>query len=232
VQKIEYFEEPFPHYVIDEFLTPRAARDILEECIDLEPFYEQAKILGDADIVPDNCDTCKTKEKSYRSLTRDNQTISLDKLFFNKRIKSPTLSFLEHAITDPNFIELMDKSKSIFPITNRLFTSESMLSRYGKCDFYGWHRDSALDSLVRQRIVTCSYYINKEPLNFDGGRLLLRYNDKVKIKKVEPKHNRMVIFPSDKVHAVEYVNLTGKDWDEGRFSVQHWLGVEGPHRFR
>lgn len=232
MQKIEYFTEPFPHFVIDNFLTLKAAREILKECIDLKPFYEQAKVMGDTHLVPDNCDLCKSKQKTLRHMSRDNETLSLDSMFEKKRHKSPTLEFLEQAITSQTFFTVMDKADSIFPILNQVTTSESMISRYGKCDFYGWHQDNDIGDMREKRVITVSYYINKEPIKFKGGNLLLRYDDGVKIKEVIPKHNRAIIFPSNKIHAVEYVDLSGKAWDEGRFSIQYWLGFNNMYKFR
>jgi Rps23 Pro-64 3,4-dihydroxylase Tpa1-like proline 4-hydroxylase len=53
------------------------------------------------------------------------------------------------------------------------------------------------------------------------------------VKEIVPKHNRAVIFMSRICrHAVQYVNLSGKKWDQGRFSVQFWLGFNNINRFR
>lgn len=232
--EIKYFSEPTPHYIIDEFLTPRAADKILEECIDLEPFYEQAIIVGDHRDAshPDECQECKENKDKFRNMTRDNQTVVLDSLYENKRNQSVTLKYLHDKLLDVEFTKAMESSESMFPMLNMINSSETMLSRYGKCDFYGWHTDS-LTPNTESRIITISYYVNKEPLKFDGGNLMLLYSDGKKKKTIIPKHNRAVIFISNTAtHSVDYVNLTGKKWDEGRFSIQFWLGYNNNFKFR
>jgi Rps23 Pro-64 3,4-dihydroxylase Tpa1-like proline 4-hydroxylase len=225
IMKIEYFEEPAPHYIIDDFLTPKAAREILKECVDLEAFFVQSetKAMGDKHL--DNCEECKSEADTIRHITRDNQVIYMDKMFANRRSKSKTLNYLHAMIDSIGFNEFAKTSKSIFPILNTTNTSETLISRYGKCEFYGWHKDNSFP--VGNRLVTISYYVNKEPSKFEGGKLLLLGG-----KEIEPKHNRAVIFSSNTIHSVEYVNLAGKAWDEGRFSVQFWVGFDGEFKFR
>ncbi len=231
--EIKFYSDPAPHYIIDDFLNPRAAKEILNECIDLEPFYQQAKITGDGTHAPHpgECKLCKKNFDKFRNTIRDNQTIYLDELYKDKREDSKSLEHLHSIITSEHFKKFAENSEHMFPILNYINTSESMISRYGKCDFYGWHRDESIPG--PKRVITISYYINKEPLTFDGGDLLMLYSDGIKYKEIKPKHNRAVIFTSSAYHSVQYVNLTGKKWEEGRFSIQFWLGFNpDKHRFR
>ena len=223
--EINYYKEPFPHYVIDDFLNPRAAKQVLQECIDLEPFYGQAKIVSDAKEAshPKECKECEINFDHFRNTMRDNRIVMLDHIYKKKRKNSYTLQHLHSTIISDQFKKFAEHSEHIFPILNFVNSSESMVSRYGKCDFYGWHHDSSPPT-KEYRVVTISYYINKEPLAFDGGSLLLLYPDGVKYKEVVPKHNRAVIFTGEQDHSVQYVNLEGKKWEDGRFSVQFWLG--------
>jgi Rps23 Pro-64 3,4-dihydroxylase Tpa1-like proline 4-hydroxylase len=231
---IKYFEDPAPHFIIDNFVPDRAARAILEECIDLEPFYEQAKIGGDRNAPePEHCAECKTLFDNFRNLIRDNQTVGLDKIYTNNRQKSPTLRYLQYELEhNPEFKKAMQNAPHLFPLLNIVNTSESMISRYGKCEFYGWHTDSNEMGRSESRMMTISYYVNKEPAEFHGGNLLILGDDGTK-KIIEPKHNRAVIFDShNATHAVEYVDLAGKEWEDGRFSVQYWLGFNNVYKFR
>ncbi len=230
---IEYFNEPSPHYVIDNFLTKRIAKLILKECIELQQSYEQAVITNDKteNIDPEHCEDCKANQNLYRNGMRDNKVVYLD-LHYKHRKRSASLLYLEQAVTEFGFMEFIKHSEGVFPYLNHTNTSESLVSRYGKCDFYGWHVDTLPDT-YEYRTFTISYYVNKEPLKFKGGGLLLSNGDHKTMKRIEPNHNRAVIFPSlSTVHSVEYVDLTGHKWEEGRFSIQHWLGFNNKFKFR
>lgn len=231
---VQYFETPCPHFIIDDFLPNRASQEILQEVIDLEPQYTQAGTQGDHIHLAhmEECEECKLQVNISRNTIRDNQVIYLDQIFAHKRDTSKTLTYLDRKICDDQeFINEMERANHMFPLINIVNTSETLVSRYGKCDFYGWHYDGS--NIREARLITVSYYVNKEPLQFDGGRIMF-YNKETKEKKaIEPKHNRAVIFMStNALHSVEHVNLSGKKWEEGRFSVQFWLGFNNKHRFR
>ena len=231
---IQYFENPVPHFIIDNFLTDRASREVLEEAIDLEPFYEQAKVEGyheEANHM-ETCMECKRNAETFKNTIRDNQTIYLDKTFENQRNVSKTLTYMHKALDDVEFHAAMEKANYLFPLMNQVNTTETLISRYGKCDFYGWHTDT-LSKSRETRILTISYYINKEPLKFNGGRFMFLNKITGEKKIIEPKHNTAVVFMSSSAfHCVEYVDLTGKNWEDGRFSVQFWLGFNNTFKFR
>jgi len=232
--EIQYFKDPVPHFIIDNFLVDRASRAILQEAIDLEPFYNQAKVNGHSMEAThiDTCEVCARNNDKFKNTIRDNQTVSLDKLFEGKRDQSKTLTYLHEALSNVQLQYAMDNAEKTFPFFNIVNSSETLISRYGKCDFYGWHTDP-IPEAAEARLVTVSYYVNKEPLNFEGGRLMFLNHKTGEIKYIEPKHNRAVIFMSFQAyHGVEYVNLDGKSWDEGRFSIQFWLGFNNRFRFR
>jgi len=231
---VKYFETPCPHFIIDNFLPNRASQEILQEVIDLESQYTQAGVGAIQENLAhkEESETCKLQVDISKNTIRDNQVIYLDHIFAYKRDQSKTLTYLNHKICeDFEFINEMEKANHMFPLINTVNTSETLVSRYGKCDFYGWHYDTL--SHRELRLITISYYVNKEPLQFDGGRIMF-YNKETKEKKaIEPKHNRAVIFMStNALHSVEHVNLSGKKWEEGRFSVQFWLGFNNQHKFR
>jgi Rps23 Pro-64 3,4-dihydroxylase Tpa1-like proline 4-hydroxylase len=64
--------------------------------------------------------------------------------------------------------------------------------------------------------------VNRIPEQFTGGSLTLwDSGDNV---RVEPKHNRAVLFPSFTLHEVENVRLNNDNWEDGRFSLNYWMG--------
>lgn len=231
MQNIEYFEKPSPYIIIDEFLQPRQAKKCLEEAIRLEPFYENANITADQDLHTDNCEECKKLYNINRLATRENDVVYMDNIYDNKRTSSIILESLHQGIQSNWFQNSINK-KGFFHILKHVTTSETILSRYGKCDFYGWHTDT-MENNITGRIVTLCYYLNEEPEKFEGGEIILTGETIHDSKKIQPKHNRAVIFQSDStVHAVNTVKLLNKDFSSGRFSINFWLGFTGTVKFR
>jgi SM-20-related protein len=110
---------------------------------------------------------------------------------------------------------------SIFDIINYSTWQEAAVSRYGDGNFYKKHQDTRRDHIT-YRLVTLVYYVNKIPRHFTGGSLVLWHeNESVRI---EPRHNRAVVFPSFTPHEVEVVEMEDGCWDEARFSLNYWMG--------
>lgn len=227
--KYQTFTEPYYHLIIDDFLTPRYAKQVLEEAIELEPFYEQATVFSETGH-DDDCDACKKDSAHSRTTQRDNKVIFLDKLYKNKRGSSVILSALQESVLDDHngLRPYLVDQPGLLPIIDHINSTESILSRYGMCDFYGWHRDP-LPEKEEERILTVIYYFNKEPATFTGGELLLGRPDNY--KTIVPKHNRLVMFESRTFHSVNTVELVG-DFDQGRFSINYWLGFNGSNQFK
>jgi SM-20-related protein len=96
-----------------------------------------------------------------------------------------------------------------------------VISRYGNGEFYKKHQDTRRDHIT-YRLVTIIYYLQRLPQRFAGGSLILwEGNDSVKI---EPKHNRAVVFPSFTLHEVESVSVSSEKWEDARFSLNYWIG--------
>jgi Rps23 Pro-64 3,4-dihydroxylase Tpa1-like proline 4-hydroxylase len=156
----------------------------------------------------------------------------LDAVFGPAPARSRILSHVGKRIADKECNELWHKAcagYSILDVVNYADYRESVLSRYGRCDFYGPHQDTKYDksnrAAVKNRLVTLVYYMNTEPEQFEGGRLTLYQSSQD--HTVTPRHNRAVIFPSFVVHAVENVLLPdGAPFSAGRFSLNHWIGFK------
>lgn len=230
VQNFNFFETPSPHIIIDNFLTSKLSKECLEECIDLEAFYEPAKII-DSQQQLDDCKECQKIAAFQKKSIRENDVIYMDKLYEMKRKDSIILTSLEEALLLEEFREIMNK-RGFFHILRTTPTSETIISRYGMCDFYGYHVDSLPHKQIN-RLVTLVYYLNKEPEQFEGGDLIIAGETIIDIKKIKPKHNRAVIFQSETTkHAVETVKLLNDKFEGGRFSINFWLGFDNQWRFR
>ncbi len=80
---------------------------------------------------------------------------------------------------------------------------ETILSSYGKCDFYGWHTDTHPSSPAG-RILACVLHWNTEPQQYEGGELILTGKTIEDQLAYPPVHNTAILFESNKyVHAVD-----------------------------
>lgn len=198
-----------PIICIDEFLSEEEAQKILRECIDLRKVYMPAKIF-------DGPNASKVNVQFRR-----NDVVYLDDVFRSAPERSDILSILKRKIWTEECKRLWHDGDLIFDIINYSTWQEAVVSRYGNCDFYKKHQDTRRDHIT-YRLVTLVYYVNTEPEMFSGGSLLFG-SDENKLS-IEPRHNRAVVFPSFTLHEVENVRLNSDKWEDGRFSINYWLG--------
>jgi SM-20-related protein len=105
---------------------------------------------------------------------------------------------------------------------------ESQLTAAGEHQFYKVHSD---DGPKLPRALSCVYYLHREPRGFGGG--VLRLYDGIEenaarrpaetFSTVEPRSNRMVVFPSEEFHEVMPVRCPSGDFADYRFAVTNWL---------
>jgi len=228
MQEINFFKDPCPHLIIDEFLQPGLAKDCLEEAIKLEAFYEDARIEGH-DHLKDDCEDCKKQSDFFSKADRNNKVLYLDIMYKNKRNKCKIIHALEDTINRAEMRHVIRKLPNLFPIFDNVNSSEMILSAYGQCDFYGWHSDT-IPKNPGGRIITCVYYMNLEPAKFTGGELVISGKDVNDKKILEPIHNRAVLFESKRVHKVNNVRMDA-DFKHSRFSINYWVGFNNFHRF-
>jgi 2OG-Fe(II) oxygenase superfamily len=206
---------PAPLYILDDFFAGDVAAACLEECIALKPVYMPASVGAGKD-----------NRRDVR--IRRNDAVMMDTVFSVDRSRSVILTALDNRIAEQDCRDLWHSGYSIFDVINYANWRETVLSRYGKCDFYGKHQDTIFNKeetgrCERRRLVTVVVYFNTEPERFTGGALSLYDSDQE--FTIVPKHNRAVVFPSWCWHSVANVELgTDQPWSGGRFSINHWLG--------
>jgi hypothetical protein len=206
VQKLPFRS---PVLCIDDFLVQEDAGRVLQECIDLKKIYMPARVF-------DGPSATKI-DQNYRS----NEVIYLDDVFRGAPERSDILRIMKKKIWTEECKALWHEGYYIFDIINYSTWQEAVISRYGNCDFYKKHQDTRRDHIT-YRLVTLVYYVNRTPEQFTGGSLTLwDSGDNV---RVEPKHNRAVLFPSFTLHEVENVRLNNDNWEDGRFSLNYWMG--------
>lgn len=233
--KIEYFTDPYSHIIIHNAFPRRLCREFFEEALKLEPFYEQAKVGYDT-LSPrhDGCKVCDVEELIRRNALRDNKVVYMDQQYKTRIHESVIVQGLHNQICNMGALKnIIIKYGGVFSLLEYINTSETILSWYGKCDFFGWHKDTfTAGEKSGTRIITVVYYFNKENAKFTGGELLLADPTFSVVKKITPENNMLVVFPSHQLHAVNSVNLDTAAFDEGRFSINFWLGYNNINKFQ
>lgn len=92
---------------------------------------------------------------------------------------------------------------------------------------YGTHVDvltqAARAETSADRMISMVYYFHKEPQAFSGGELDLFDIASDGKHRIEPRHDRLVAFPSLAPHEVRPVTLPGNRFADARFSVACWI---------
>jgi len=219
--------DPVPHIIIDNFLSNRLNREFLAEAIELEPMYKTSGV-GSHQSLHDGCDLCKIKGKDLNLAIRENDVVFLSDHYTGipiERVASTILRTMDMITKSEAIQDLLVKVGGLFSVVQLTDRLEVIVSRYGKCDFYGFHRDNG-GPIGKGRVLTLVYYFNKPNAKFTGGELILTGDDVHDRVIVKPENNRAVIFESKSVHAVNTVELESHDFDEGRFSLNIWLGFQ------
>jgi hypothetical protein len=202
---------PTPILCIDNFLSESDAQSILQECIDLKKAYVPARIFDGP--------TSTKVDTTYRS----NDVVYLDDIFRSCPDRSDILTILKRKIWTNDCREIWHDGYFIFDIINYATWHEVVISHYWADGFYEKHQDTRRDSITL-RLVTLVYYVNRTPERFNGGALTVWHESEA--IEIRPKHNRAVIFPSFALHQVTSVSMLSKEWEDGRFSINYWIGFK------
>lgn len=93
--------------------------------------------------------------------------------------------------------------------------------------FYHTHIDTATGDLEAakpsRRVLSSVSYLHKRPRRNQGGELRIRGFDGSEGQLIEPRHNRLVAFPSIAPHEVLPTRVPGDAFRDARFSVNCWF---------
>jgi len=88
-----------------------------------------------------------------------------------------------------------------------------LFSSYGNGDNYGKHVDIDLDCVATAVLMLTLTSTQK----FSGGAFLLEN------EQIDFKHNRLIVFPSCRMHGVEPVVLEQDSYENRRFTLQYFI---------
>ena len=106
---------------------------------------------------------------------------------------------------------------------------ELQLTSSGDNEFFRAHTDND-DGPVRGRTVSFVLFCHREPRIFSGGELLIYGRDPASGQHIEaerrvihPSQNRMVLFPSDRLHEISPVAFAEGSFVDSRLTLNGWL---------
>jgi len=190
-----------PHMVIDDFLSPYEHRDMLAYAL------KQQGTFGTATV-------------ATGVLGQRENLVILD---FAQAAHSRLLC--NRLLTWFPFI-LGTLGMDPFPVQR----VESQLTASNDGHYYRAHVDADEQSGLT-RALTCVYYFSRQPVPYTGGALRLydsvlrdgRRDCADSYRDVQPRSNRMVVFPSAAYHELRPIRCPGGRFEDSRFAVTTWL---------
>jgi len=152
------------------------------------------------------------------SSARKSQTLVIAEPQSNfKQSNSAILSAFSGLFATP---ELWDKLPDPLPAISVCDYLEVAVNRYAEGDFFHWHSDAKVKH-PNQRLITCIYFLAAD--NITGGELLVKGRNSV--HALSPTENTLIIFPADRLHAVNKVGAADRSKSARRIAVTAWLGT-------
>lgn len=188
-----------PIVTVDDFLSRADFEKVLAFALSQEATYRTATVTDTA--------------KDYRSA----------KVLFDVSPIAPLFVPRIRAMT-PMVLSLLDMQT--FPIAD----IECQLTAHGTGDYFKRHNDNGSPETAA-RTLTYVYYFNREPKGFTGGQLRMYetaiqdgfYTGGITSKDIEPRSNRLILFPSYCQHEVTPVSCPSGAFADRRFTVNGWV---------
>jgi predicted 2-oxoglutarate/Fe(II)-dependent dioxygenase YbiX len=93
--------------------------------------------------------------------------------------------------------------------------------------FFAGHQDTFTEEsragTHSDRLVSAVWYFHAEPRRFSGGELAIYPFGEGEPDLIEPRDNRLVVFPSVAFHEVLPISCPGDAFADARFSINCWL---------
>jgi hypothetical protein len=131
----------------------------------------------------------------------------------------------------PHVVEAIERSRAVSLLgldRLRLGPPDLGVTVHGHGGIFRPHRDAGFYGPRRR--LTYIYYLHKMPRRFSGGDLLLFDGDgnggafhDFAYTRIEPAHDSLILFPSDRVHGVTDVDCPEPDLMAARWTINGWL---------
>ncbi|MCB9597942.1 MAG: 2OG-Fe(II) oxygenase [Sandaracinaceae bacterium] len=227
-QRIEVRRDPVPHVVIDDVFGADAAAAMLSHVQALEPAFAPAGIGRDGELATMRRNlTCGVDAHFFEP---DDEALGFEDRIARRAERSILLASIDGLLMSGELREVFDGAPHPLCKLSDVNRWETQVSRYGaEGDAYDWHLDRIGND---DRVLSIAYYLFEEPRLFEGGELeltdaLVRRGELVsngQVARVEPRHDRAVLFPSRAVHRVLATRAPDR-FGAGRFSVNVFCGI-------
>lgn len=202
IEQPSVFTRPLPHFIIENFLEETLIERLWAHAVANEQAFEPTQVGS-------------RKEGHFDPEIR----VSLVHRDFGKL--QTELDALFRAVVPQAMSEL-----SLSPFT--LSACEIELVAHGDGAFYKRHIDTATNDpeAKTQRVLTGVFYFHAQPKGFSGGQLRLHAIAPPEAGggfcDIEPKHNRLVLFPAWAPHEVLPIICPSGAFEQSRFAINCW----------
>lgn len=104
---------------------------------------------------------------------------------------------------------------------------EIRLAAHTDGDYFKPHRDTLTGAdrslTAHDRMITAVYYFHRQPKAFSGGLLQLHPFGPGESIRIEPRNNRLAVFPAFLLHEVLPVSVPSGDFADARLSISCWF---------
>ena len=191
------------YLVIDDFLGSDSAGRLLGQIVASAERFTPTQVRhgGDGEIDP-----------AYRSSLRLPGRVGVDLDGFKAAIVARFAEFCSATGTPPF----------------EIYHAECSVVAHGDGDFYRTHVDTRTSDPATRgrhvRLLSCVYYLGREPPAFSGGELvLLQLGSAERAAAIAPQHDRLAVFPSFIPHEVRPIACPSRAFQDSRFSINCWL---------
>ena len=194
-----FFEEPFPHLIVEDFYNDTELELIWEEL----DFYTKDGKLFDA--------------KDYGGIVdkTNSKAIQLDHLYAGDYRKISNILTVNRKVFDGNILDTFSDIHDCCDIARWCNHDITKVRYYHDGDFYEPHTDRCMQFLGFS-------YFYREPKKFQGGHLIFpKYN-----YEIECKNNSIIYMPGWVEHGVSEVQISNSDYLEGygRYAITSFFG--------
>lgn len=181
----QFYADPVPHIIIDNFYTPEELKDVW---LELDFLTNPRKLL-----TPDLSGSAFTMVDGQKVFKKTNKALFLDVLYTFRDISN----ILHHnkKVWKDEFTKRCTDAHYIFNYLRMCNSDTTLVSYYEGGDHYDAHADVGA--------ITMLTWLYKEPKQFTGGELSFAdFN-----YPIELKNNRMLLFPACVHHEVSAVTM-------------------------
>ena len=200
-----YSEDPVPHIVIDDLFSEQELFYIKDE---LQTLYDFSKKSTCVDTYGNTVDSFIDKRKEIWINS-----------FFPDQKDSKIISLFREKVSSENLLDIFNKN-TLFSYVNHIFKLSGIVGFYEDGDFIKPHED--YNFFTMNLMLGYSVPENSELYLSNNTFKNPLSKDSIKIKKIDFKPGRLVVFPSKNLHWVDPIKCKSSKLEDLRITIQFW----------